>query len=94
MIWVYMGIFVVMQAARDIPDEITGKTIDLLLSKPIKRHQIILGKILAHVILTTMAFPLIYIVIVLGSLDQEETIYYGRILLGIIDAWMLIVSFR
>ena len=37
MAWLYFGFYYVMKATNDIPKEIEDKTIDLMLSKPLKR---------------------------------------------------------
>ncbi|MHA1474507.1 MAG: ABC transporter permease subunit, partial [Promethearchaeota archaeon] len=48
--------YFILKVAQDIPGEMENKTIDLVLSKPIKRWEFVLGKQLQHIatIFTTM----------------------------------------
>ena len=46
----FFGIYFVLKASQDIPREISNKTIDLMLSKPLKRWEFSLGKYLYHII--------------------------------------------
>lgn len=48
--WMYLGTYFVMKASQDIPNEIENKTIDLILSKPIRRWKFVLGKFLRYVL--------------------------------------------
>ncbi|MBN1801079.1 MAG: ABC transporter permease subunit [Candidatus Lokiarchaeota archaeon] len=48
--WMYFGIYLILRASQDIPKEIENKTIDIVLSKPIKRWHFIAGKYLHHII--------------------------------------------
>ncbi len=50
MSWLFFGFYFVMRASQDIPREIENKTIDLILSKPIKRWNFVIGKYFSHVI--------------------------------------------
>jgi ABC-2 type transport system permease protein len=45
----FFGIYFVLKASQDIPREIDNRTIDLMLSKPIKRWEFSLGKYLSHI---------------------------------------------
>ena len=45
MSWFYFGFYFIIKSAQDIPKEIEDKTIDIILSKPIKRWQFVIGKI-------------------------------------------------
>ncbi|TXT58204.1 MAG: membrane protein of unknown function [Promethearchaeota archaeon] len=47
--WMYMGIYFILKASQDIPTEIEEKTIEITLSKPIKRWEFVLGKLLRHI---------------------------------------------
>ncbi len=49
MTWFYFGFYFIIKAAQDIPKEIEDKTIDIILSKPIKRWKFVLGKYVRHV---------------------------------------------
>jgi len=52
--WMYLGIYVMLKSSQDIPKEIDYKTIDLILSKPIKRGEFVWGKYLHHVIIALL----------------------------------------
>jgi len=47
--WMYIGIYLMLKSSQDIPKEIENKTIDLMLSKPIKRWEFFTGKYFKHV---------------------------------------------
>lgn len=55
MTWFYFGFYFIIKAAQDIPKEIDDKTIDIILSKPIKRWNFVIGKYIRH-ILTAFIF--------------------------------------
>lgn len=48
--WLWFGIYFVLKASQDIPTEIEEKTIEIILSKPIKRWEFVLGKLLRHIV--------------------------------------------
>lgn len=50
MTWFYFGFYFIIKAAQDIPKEIEDKTIDIILSKPIKRWKFVVGKYVRHLI--------------------------------------------
>ena len=50
MAWFYFGFYFIVKSAQDIPKEIEDKTIDIILSKPIKRWQFVIGKYVKHII--------------------------------------------
>ena len=50
MTWFYFGFYFIIKSAQDIPKEIEDKTIDIMLSKPIKRWNFVLGKYIRHII--------------------------------------------
>ena len=50
MSWMWYGLYLILKVATDIPAEMENKTIDLVLSKPIKRWEFVLGKQLLHII--------------------------------------------
>ena len=50
MSWFYFGFYFIIKSAQDIPKEIEDKTIDIILSKPIKRWKFVVGKYIRHVI--------------------------------------------
>jgi len=48
--WLYLGIYFIMKVSQDIPKEIEDKTIDLILSKPIRRWKFVMGKFSRYVL--------------------------------------------
>lgn len=50
MTWFYFGFYFIIKSAQDIPKEIEDKTIDIILSKPIKRWKFVIGKYVRHII--------------------------------------------
>lgn len=46
--WMWMGLYFVLKASQDIPTEIEEKTIEITLSKPMKRWEFVLGKSFKH----------------------------------------------
>ena len=50
MTWFYFGFYFIIKTAQDIPKEIEDKTIDIILSKPIKRWKFVIGKYIRHII--------------------------------------------
>lgn len=80
MIWIWVGIYIILKAAQDIPTEIDNKTIDLILSKPIKRWEYSLGKHLRFIITIFIIFFAMLLVVaamvpVLPNLADEVMIW-------------------
>ena len=50
MTWFYFGFYFIIKSAQDIPKEIEDRTIDIILSKPMKRWSFVIGKYIRHVI--------------------------------------------
>ncbi|QEE18077.1 ABC transporter permease subunit [Promethearchaeum syntrophicum] len=48
--WMWYGLYIILMVSQDIPGEMENKTIDLVLSKPIKRWEFVFGKQLQHII--------------------------------------------
>jgi ABC-2 type transport system permease protein len=59
--WMYIGIYFVLKASQDIPTEVEEKTIEIVISKPMKRWEYILGKLTKHifVLLTLIGITMI-----------------------------------
>jgi ABC-type transport system involved in multi-copper enzyme maturation permease subunit len=79
-IWMWVGIYIILKAAQDIPTAIDNKTIDLLLSKPIKRWEYALGKQLRFIfsllfIFASMLFVIAVMVPILPNLADEELVW-------------------
>lgn len=62
----FFGVYFILKSSQDIPKEIDNKTIDLMLSKPITRWEITLGKYLYHIIGATIVLVSVFLAITLG----------------------------
>lgn len=62
----FFGIYFILKASQDIPREIDNKTIDLILSKPIKRWEFSLGKYLYHIIGAVIVLFGVMLAVILG----------------------------
>ena len=96
MIWIWVGIYIVLKAAQDIPTAIENKGIDLILSKPIKRWEYALGKHLRFIfslliIFTSMVLMIALMVPILPNL-ADETVVWGDYLAAFFWAFLLCVS--
>ena len=93
--WMWYGIYLILKVAQDIPGEMENKTIDLVLSKPIKRWEFVLGKQLAHgatitaAILSSMLFTVVAIA-VNANVGFEEVDLGGFMLCFLILGFLLI----
>ncbi len=64
----FFGVYFILKASQDIPKEIDNKTIDLMLSKPIKRWEFSLGKYLYHIIGAVIILLGVMLAVILGIL--------------------------
>ncbi len=62
----FFGVYFILKSSQDIPKEIENKTIDLMLSRPITRRDITLGKYLYHIIGATIVLGSVFLSIILG----------------------------
>jgi len=62
----FFGVYFVLKASQDIPREIDSKTIDTMLSKPIKRWEFSLGKYLYHIIGAVIVLGGVLLAVILG----------------------------
>ena len=62
----FFGIYFILRASQDIPKEIDNKTIDLMLSKPIKRWEFSLGKYFSHIISAVIVIVGVMLMVILG----------------------------
>ncbi len=62
----FFGIYFVLKASQDIPREIDNRTIDLMLSKPIKRWEFSLGKYLYHIMGAIIILLGVMLAVILG----------------------------
>ncbi len=95
-IWMYVGIYLIMRASQDIPKEIDNKTIDLILSKPIKRWEFILGKYFQHVstvflITCALGGGILLGIVMVPNINPSE-IYYNEIIIVILWSFLFLVA--
>jgi ABC-2 type transport system permease protein len=93
--WMWYGLYIILMVAQDIPGEMENKTIDLVLSKPIKRWEFVLGKQLQHLItiITAMLFSALC---TLGAIAINSDINASEVDIGgfiICFVWLGILLF-
>lgn len=94
--WMYFGIYLILRASQDIPKEIENKTIDIVLSKPIKRWHFIAGKYLHHVVVAAIITfavalgALVGIITIKANFDVEINLV--EIYMGIIWMFFFLVA--
>ncbi len=63
--WMYFGLYFILKVSQDIPTEIEEKTINIILTKPLKRWEYVTGKLLRYifsiVILVVIAAAFIFL---------------------------------
>ncbi|UCD01176.1 MAG: ABC transporter permease subunit [Promethearchaeota archaeon] len=64
----FFGVYFTLKASQDIPREIDNKTIDIMLSKPIKRWEFSLGKYLYHIVSAVIILLGVMLAVILGIL--------------------------
>jgi ABC-2 type transport system permease protein len=94
--WMYIGIYLMLKSSQDIPKEIDNKTIDLILSKPIKRWEFFTGKYFKHVssalIITLFVGFGIFLGIFLSPGINPAEIYYAEIVYVLVWNFVFLVS--
>ncbi len=90
--WMYIGIYLMLKSSQDIPKEIENKTIDLMLSKPIKRWEFYAGKYFKHVssafIITALVGIGIFLGIAVSPGINPAEVYYAELIFVL---WWLFV---
>jgi ABC-2 type transport system permease protein len=84
----YFGIYFILKSAQSFPKEIEDKTIDLLLSKPLKRYELTLGKYLSLVLEILIIFYFVMVSVLLGILIFPSASANGIFLNEIIFAFV------
>ena len=96
MIWLWLGIYFILKAGQDIPSTIENKTIDLVLSKPLKRWEFILGRYMRFIF--SILFVLLFIGIVtfimfeISPNLQDQEIDYSELFWALTWAFLFVVS--
>ncbi|UYP46979.1 hypothetical protein NEF87_003264 [Candidatus Lokiarchaeum ossiferum] len=96
MIWMWLGIYFVLKAGQDIPSTIENKTIDLILSKPVKRWEFILGRYLRFLftiltVIISMGLITALLILILPNLKDQE-INTAEFITALTWAFLLILS--
>ncbi len=96
MIWIWLGIYFILQAGQDIPSTIENKTIDLTLSKPLKRWEFVLGRYMRFLfsIFFVIFFMLMvtFLMIAFAPNLQDQDINLVEFFWGLTWAFLFIVS--
>ena len=96
MIWIWLGIYFVLKAGQDIPSTIEDQTIDLILSKPLKRWEFVLGRYMRFLfsIFFVILFMLIltFLLIAVSPNLQDQEISYSEFFWGLTWAFLFLVS--
>ncbi len=96
MIWIWLGIYFILKGGQDIPSTIEDQTIDLILSKPLKRWEFVLGRYMRFlfsiffVILFMLLFT--YLLIAIAPNLQDQEINLVEFFWGLTWAGLFIVS--
>ena len=94
--WMYIGIYLMLKSSQDIPKEIDNKTIDLILSKPIKRWEFFTGKYFKHVssafIITLFVGLGIFLGVFISPGMNPAEIYYAEIAYVLVWNFVFLVS--
>ena len=94
--WFYFGIYFIMKISQDIPKEIEDKTIDIILSKPIKRWKFVVGKFLRYVLgaaITTFcaATGVIIGIIAFPNVDPHS-VYFIELIVAFLWLFVFLVA--
>ena len=94
--WMWYGLYIILFVAQDIPGELEKKTIDLVLSKPIKRWEFVIGKQICHIItiFVAMLFSAVFTVISIAinpNIDASE-VGLGGFMICFVWLGMLLVA--
>ncbi len=96
MIWIWVGIYFILKAGQDIPATIDNKTIDLVLSKPLKRWEFVLGRYMRFVfsILLVILFIGIttFILFEIAPNLQDQEIDFSEFFWALTWAFIFVVS--
>ncbi|MGV9172052.1 MAG: ABC transporter permease subunit, partial [Promethearchaeia archaeon] len=94
--WLYFGIYFIIRASQDIPREIEQKTIDITLSKPIKRWEFFIGKYLYQVFAPAFLVLIVALTVILNTfwlpnIDPTE-VYYDEFILAFFWMFLFLIS--
>ncbi|MFO8017044.1 MAG: ABC transporter permease subunit [Promethearchaeia archaeon] len=94
--WLYFGIYIIIRSSQDIPREIEQKTIDVTLSKPIKRWEFFIGKYLYQVFAAGYITVIVAVTVILNTfwlpnIDPAD-VYYDELILAFFWLFLFLVS--
>lgn len=89
-VWLFSFILATVFTAKQLPEEINGKTIYLLLSKPANQEHVILGRYLGSLISVFIAFSVFYLFYVLAVSLRGEGIPFILAMQGYILGFLFL----
>lgn len=98
----FFGIYFILKASQDIPKEIDNKTIDIMLSKPIKRWEFSLGKYLYHIVGAIIVIGGVILAVTLGlnimpNIDAYQVpwaeLYMGFLIMILLNITFITTAF-
>lgn len=91
-LWIFIAPFILLLGANAVSTEIEDKTIDILLSYPVKRHSVVLGKFLAVLFYLTLAMAVTWLGLVLGVMNIGESVDQARLFYTVLGAYILFIA--
>ncbi|MFX1378418.1 MAG: ABC transporter permease subunit [Promethearchaeota archaeon] len=92
----YFGIYFILKSAQNIPKEIEDKTIEMLLSKPVKRFELSLGKYLSLIIEILIIYYFVMMSVLSGILIfpsvNANDIFFNEILFAFLWNFIFMVA--
>lgn len=91
-LWIFVAPFVLLLGANAVSTEIEGKTIDILLSHPVKRHSVVFGKFMAIMLYLTIVMAITWLGLIWGIQNIGESIDQLRLFYAILAAYILFTA--
>ncbi len=88
-LWIFIGPFVILLSANAISTEIENKTIDVLLSHPLKRYSLVLEKFLSIMLYLAIVVAATWLGLIWGIQYIDETISQARLFYAMLGAYAL-----
>lgn len=94
--WLWWGLYLILKVAQDIPGEMENKTIDLVLSKPIRRWEYVLSKQIQHIVTIIVALLIGFLftlsVIAFNPHIIFADVHYNRLILSFVWTAILLIT--
>jgi ABC-2 type transport system permease protein len=90
-LWIFIAPFVLLLSANAVATEIEDKTIDILLSHPVKRYSLVLGKFLSILLYLTIIMAVTWLGLIWGIQYIGESINQARLFYAILGAYSLFI---